>query len=104
MPAGGQAHCKHQQWVGRCDQCKLEMNKSLNSRPGWEWKNGYWSRVVGKSHTHKKSFFCPHCRRPTGTIDDKYLLDIGICAKCYVMYVEERKVPAIDLAKYKKVK
>ena len=21
MPAGGQAHCRHGQWVGRCEHC-----------------------------------------------------------------------------------
>jgi hypothetical protein len=79
----------------------------MRERKGWEWvqcgDSGYWSRVEKEGeHKHKLDFFCPHCKRPTGTICDKYLQEYGICSVCYVMYVEERKVPAIDLSKYKK--
>lgn len=78
-------------------------------RAGWEWRdlgnnNGYWVKVDSKAkHSHSTPLFCPHCKKITGTggIDDKYLKEYGICAECYVMYVENRKTPAIDLSKYK---
>jgi len=75
-------------------------------RPGWKWvevgEGGYWSKVTGESHKHKKDFFCKHCGRPTGTIDDEYTEKYGICRTCYTLYIEDRKTPAIDLSKYKK--
>ena len=72
-------------------------------RPGWEWKGGYWVKQDAKArHRHKVDFFCPHCRKITGTIDDQCLREYGFCKECYVMHVEERKVPTIDLEKYKK--
>lgn len=73
-------------------------------REGWTWKNGYWSKNKSENRTKLyKEFFCPHCKRPTGTIDDKFLETIGICAECYVLYVEARKVPTVDLSKYSKI-
>jgi hypothetical protein len=78
----------------------------MKQREGWEWKEtatgGYWSKVSGTKHSHKLDFFCPHCKRPTGTICDKYLHKYGICANCYVLFVADRQTPAIDLSKYKK--
>jgi len=76
----------------------------MKERPDWEYKDGYRSRAVGDGHKHKLSFFCPHCDRITSTIDDETLLEYGFCKTCYVMHVEERKVPTIDLVKYKKIK
>lgn len=79
-------------------------------RKGWKWNpsktdsGGYWSRQDSKARSKVyKEFFCPHCRRPTGTIDDDYLHEYGICSVCYVMHVESRKTPTIDLSKYKKI-
>ncbi len=72
-------------------------------RPGWVWKNGYWSKKKENKSKIYKEFFCPHCKRPTGTIDDKLLETIGICAKCYVLHVESRKEPTIDLSRYAKI-
>ena len=57
----------------------------------------------GSRHSHTLDYFCPHCERITGTIDDKYLRTLGICAECYVMHVEDREKPTIDLSKYKKI-
>jgi len=78
----------------------------MKKRSGWIWKEtangGYWMRVVGESLKHKKSFFCPHCRRPTGTVDDKYVEEYGVCYLCYTMHIDARETPAIDLSKYKK--
>lgn len=75
-------------------------------REGWEWKEtsngGYWSKTTGNSHVHKKDFFCPHCKRPTGSVDDNYLEEYGICYLCYTMHVDSRETPAIDLSIYKK--
>ena len=50
---------------------------------------------------HKLPFFCPHCENITGTVDDKYLIEYGICYTCYTMHVEARTTPTIDLDKYK---
>jgi hypothetical protein len=78
----------------------------MKERKGWKWNKtssgGYWSKVTGDSHRHKKDFFCPHCKRPTGTVDDKYLNKYGICYLCFTMHVDEREKPNIDLSKYKK--
>lgn len=52
----------------------------------------------------KLPMFCPYeqCRRITGTIDDECLLEFGICKTCYVEFVEDRKVPLIDVEFYAK--
>lgn len=78
-------------------------------REGWKWietKNGGYHQKIGTEarHKHQLSFFCPNekCKKITGTIDDKYLQEYGVCAECYVMYIENREKPAIDLSKYKK--
>ena len=79
-------------------------------RKGWTWKEiegggGFWvKQEEEKAHKHKLDFFCPHCKRITGTIDDKFLYEFGICSVCHVMHVEGRKNPTIDLDKYKKSK
>ena len=56
--------------------------------------------MKGAPHAHKLPFWCPHCKKQSGTIDDEYFMQLGICAECVVMFVEERKVPVIDLSKY----
>jgi hypothetical protein len=61
---------------------------------------GYKVKVKGSSHLYKLPLFCPHCRRPTGTIDDRWLRKLGVCSICVVNFVEERTKPAIDLAQY----
>lgn len=65
---------------------------------------GYRVKIKGSPSVVKKPFFCPYenCRRPTGTIDDKYMVEYGICALCYTMYVEERKKPLLDVEFYRK--
>ncbi len=52
----------------------------------------------------KMPLFCPYeeCRRPTNTIDDGYILEYGVCGNCYVMYIEDRKQPLIDVELYAK--
>jgi hypothetical protein len=78
----------------------------MKEREGYKWvqcgSGGYWSKVTGESHKHKKPFFCPHCGRPTGTVDDSYTEEYGICYLCYTMHVENRETPTIDLTKYQK--
>lgn len=80
--------------------------REKKERKGYTWvetsTGGYWSKVTGEGHKHKLEFFCPHCRRPTGTIDDNYLQTYGFCSVCYVMHVEDRQTPTIDLEKYRK--
>lgn len=80
-----------------------------NPRPGWEWKSagdgGYWVKMKQNGrHKTKLPLFCPNedCGRPTGTIDDRSLLENGFCQMCYVMYVEGRKKPIIDMEKFRK--
>ena len=78
----------------------------IKTREGWEWKqvgeSGYWSKIVGKSHIHKVPFFCPHCKKPCGDVDEKWLKDYGICWECHTLYISDRSTPLIDLSKYKK--
>jgi hypothetical protein len=75
-------------------------------RPGYEWiateNGGFWKKIKGNAHRHKLDIFCPHCDKITGTIDDKCLGEYGICSECFVLYVEHRQIPAIDLSKYRK--
>jgi len=69
-----------------------------------EQKKGYTIKTKGAPHPHRLEFFCPveDCRRITSTIDDKYLLEYGVCATCYVLHIENRQTPTIDVTKYKK--
>jgi hypothetical protein len=74
----------------------------MKERPGYTWvecgNSGYWSKVQEKpKHSHKLDFYCPHCSKVTGTYDDVFLLTLGICAHCYVMHIEGRKHPEIDV-------
>lgn len=83
-------------------------SKEKRERAGWTWNEtssgGYWIRMKSEAkHDHKLDFFCPHCKRPTGTVDDDHLREYGICSVCCVMYVESRQTPTIDLSKYKKI-
>lgn len=73
-------------------------------KDGYAWQDGYWSKSSGVPHNHKLDFFCNLCKVPTGTIDNKFLLTLGICSSCYVRFVESRPKPNIDLSKYAKVK
>lgn len=82
----------------------------MKERKGYEWREtpsgaGYWSKIDENArHKHKLDFFCPHCRRPTGTIDDKCLQEYGFCKLCYTLHVEEKQVPTINLEYYKSLK
>ena len=59
---------------------------------------------MSNRHKHSLPLFCPReeCKRITGTIDDKYLREYGICAECYVALVEDRDKPLIDVEFYRK--
>ncbi len=50
----------------------------------------------------KLPMFCPYesCKRITGTIDDECMVEYGVCKKCYVELVEDRKQPLIDVKFY----
>lgn len=63
-------------------------------------KQDFKVKIKGPAHRHKLPFFCPHCERITGTIDDACLVQLGICSVCFVMHVDERKIPVIDLSEY----
>lgn len=79
-------------------------------RPGYTWvetkSGGYWSKINNRArHSHKLPFFCPYencIKKITGTIDDEYILKYGICKTCYVLYIEDRKTPLLDLEFYAK--
>jgi hypothetical protein len=76
-------------------------------RQGWVWKkinedSGFWIKNIGEAHKHKVPFFCPHCSKPCGDVDEKHLITYGICWECYTMNVEDRVTPLLDLSKYKK--
>jgi len=63
-------------------------------------KKNYSVKIKG-GNSARKSFFCPLCTKITGTIDDECLTEYGFCKECYVMNVEDRNVPLVDLSKFK---
>ena len=69
-------------------------------------EKGYKVKIKRNSHisTLKRPLYCPkdECRQITSNLDDPYLEEMGICKNCYVLYVEDRKVPAIDVDFYRK--
>jgi hypothetical protein len=79
----------------------------MKEKPGYMWietapGQGYWSKVKGEQHSHKLDFFCQHCNKITGTVDDVYLSTYGVCWECHTMYISDREIPLIDLSKFKK--
>jgi hypothetical protein len=82
--------------------------KEKKERQGYNWietsSGGYWSKVTGPHHSHKLPLFCPveDCQRPSGTIDDDCFEKFGICSTCYVMKVEDRQKPLLDVDFYRK--
>jgi hypothetical protein len=70
-------------------------------RPGYEWvetsNSGYWVRMRGERHSYKRPIFCPLCQKISATLDDKYFEQYGICMECYIMNVENRENPLIDV-------
>jgi hypothetical protein len=83
------------------------MKEEDKERKGYRWvettSGGYWSKMTGQRHSFKKPLFCPYeeCRRPTGTYDDKFLQEFGLCGLCYTMYVESREKPLLDVEFYR---
>ncbi len=70
-----------------------------------EYKDGYKLKQKDNGRlAHKLPFFCPNesCRRITSTLDDPYMLEYGICYNCYVLLVEGRQKPLIDVSVYQK--
>lgn len=68
-------------------------------------RDGYVFKERAKGrHAAKTPLFCPYekCRRPTSTVDDSYVLNYGVCAECYIEYIEGRKKPLIDVQAYAK--
>ena len=77
-------------------------------RKGYDWVdtgngNGFWVKQSKRANLNKLPFFCPNeeCKRPTSTIDDEYMMEYGICKTCYVMNVEDRQTPLINVDFYK---
>ena len=84
-------------------------NEEKKERNGYLWVEtfsggGYWSKISGPKHSHKLPFFCPYeeCKKPTGTIDNECMLNYGICRTCFVLFVENRQNPLIDVDFYRK--
>lgn len=75
------------------------MQTTKEIRQGYTYKQ----RGAGRSSI-KLPFFCPYeqCNKITSTLDDKYMLEYGVCMNCYVMYIENRKKPLIDTTHYVK--
>ena len=77
-------------------------------REGYEWKEtssgGYWSKLRGSRHDHSHPIFCPNekCKKISGTVDNKYFEEYGVCYECYIMNIENRKTPLIDVEFYQK--
>lgn len=78
-------------------------------KKGYEWvqcgdSGGYWKKITGQRHSHKLPLFCPYekCGRPTSNLDDEYMLNFGCCQLCHTLYIDERKVPLIDVEHYKR--
>lgn len=67
-------------------------------RDGYKFK----AKTEGKS-LEKLPFLCPHekCGRITDSVDDSFLRQYGVCAVCYIDYVEMRQTPLIDVEYYK---
>jgi len=78
-------------------------------RKGYEWVacsdgTGFWSKVRGNSHKHKRDLFCAHCGKPTGEVDNQYLEDYGFCWECFTLNVDSRNVPTINIEYYRNLK
>lgn len=74
------------------------MNKNIEQREGY--------KVITKTDARsvvKKPLFCPReeCRKITTRLDDSYLEEYGFCKTCFIMLVEDRQTPAIDIEFYK---
>ena len=67
-----------------------------------ENNKGYTVKIKGGQPSLRRDYFCPICTKITGTIDDNCLQEYGFCKECYVMNVEDREVPLIDITKFKK--
>ena len=70
-----------------------------------EYRNGYVVKTRSEGRVSSKlPLLCPHddCKRLTDSLDDPYLKKFGVCAVCYINYVEDRKQPLIDVEFYKK--
>jgi len=69
-------------------------------------RDGYKVKIRGKSARSniKHPFFCPHddCKRPTSNLDDEYMEKYGVCKTCFIMYIEDRVKPLIDIEFYQK--
>ena len=83
----------------------------MKEKIGYTWieieNGGFWKKVKNENgNKHRLPIFCPNeeCRRLTGTVDDRFLTEYGICYTCYTLYVDERQTPAIDLDKYRPVR
>lgn len=82
------------------------MSEENKERKGYTWiecgsSGGYWRKITGIAHTHKRPLFCPHCERISGLVDDEYFESLGICYACFVQHVENRDKPTVDIEYYR---
>lgn len=62
---------------------------------------GYVVKEKGSAHKTKHPLFCPHCKKISGTLDDRFFEVYGVCAECHVNHIDCRSTSfGIDLEKY----
>jgi hypothetical protein len=77
----------------------------IKERKGWTYnKSGFWVKNKGYKHSHNVPFFCLHCNKICGDVDEKYLKEYGFCWECHSLYVDARQTPTIDIQYYKNLK
>ena len=68
-------------------------------------KRGFKVKIKRNSYSSvlKVPLFCPReeCRQITSNLDDFYLREMGICQSCFILLVENRVTPLIDVMFYK---
>lgn len=68
-------------------------------------KKGYTVKVKKNSvqSNLKLPIFCPveTCRKISSNLDDIYFETFGFCSECFILHVENRVVPTIDVQFYK---
>lgn len=82
-----------------------EKDKKLTESNSEENRKGYKIKIkkTGRSKL-KMPIYCPNesCKMITSNLDDPYLEKYGICWNCWIMYVENKKEPLLNVEYYKK--
>ena len=77
----------------------MDNQSSDNNNKGFKTK----IRSLGRSK-FKYPIYCPNdqCKMITSNLDHQSLDDFGVCLACYVLFIENRQTPAIDVDFYRK--